>query len=79
MDIPALSIAPAISPSPRLASSSAPAVQQQVALSLLRQANELHFQFAVQLLPQSSSSLLSSRLQTFSAISPLGQLVGIHV
>ncbi|MEH6624819.1 MAG: hypothetical protein V7739_00105 [Motiliproteus sp.] len=79
MDIPALSIAPALSPSPRLASSSAPAVQQQVALSLLQQANEFQGQLALQLLPQSSSSLLSSRLQTFSTVSPLGQLVDIQV
>ncbi len=78
MDIPALSNVSATLPSPRLASSAAPAVQQQVALSLLKQANEFEGQLALQLLPQ-PSSLDASRLHTLSSTTVLGQLVDILI
>ena len=82
MAVPAISIPP-VSPaisnlaaSPAVLESAAPAVQQQVALTILKQAIEFEGELALQLLPQPGGGVA---LQSITGQSPLGQNIDIRV
>ncbi|MCW9054142.1 MAG: hypothetical protein OQJ91_17795 [Motiliproteus sp.] len=82
MSNPAISIPAVPLSSPNLAStravleSAAPAVQQQVTLSVLKQAIEFEGELALQLLPQPGQGV---SLQSISGSNTLGQSIDILV